>query len=84
MVRSLKAAPLLDGFRGTAPVDRTALVAIVEQVARIAEELPELVELDLNPVIVTPQGAVIVDCKARLAPRRLGPSPLFRSLGSQG
>jgi acyl-CoA synthetase (NDP forming) len=81
MVRSLRAAPLLDGFRGAPPVDRPALVAIVERVARIAAELPELVELDLNPVIVTADGAVIVDCKARLAPRHLGPGPLFRALG---
>ena len=84
MVSSLRAAPLLDGFRGTAPVDRKALVAVVEQVARIAEEVPELVELDLNPVIVTPDGALIVDCKARLAPRHLGPGPLFRALRPRG
>jgi acyl-CoA synthetase (NDP forming)/RimJ/RimL family protein N-acetyltransferase len=84
MVSSLRAAPLLDGFRGAPPVDRRALVAVVEQVARIAEELPELVELDLNPVIVTADGALIVDCKARLAPRHLGPGPLFRALRPRG
>jgi acetyl coenzyme A synthetase (ADP forming)-like protein len=84
MVRSLRAAPLLDGFRGAPPVDRQALITIVEQVARIAEEVPELVELDLNPVIVTADGAVIVDCKARLAPRHLGPGPLFRALRPRG
>ena len=80
MVGSLRAAPLLDGFRGAPPVDRQALAALVELVARVAEEVPELVELDLNPVIVTPEGALVVDCKARLAPRHLGPGPLFRAL----
>jgi acyl-CoA synthetase (NDP forming) len=84
MVRSLRAAPLLDGFRGAPPVDRRALVAIVEQVARIAEVVPELVELDLNPVIVTAKGALVIDCKARLAPRHLGPGPLFRALRPRG
>ena len=84
MVSSLRAAPLLDGFRGTPPVDRRALIAIVEQVARVAEEVPELVELDLNPVIITAEGALIVDCKARLAPRHLGPGPLFRALRPRG
>jgi acyl-CoA synthetase (NDP forming) len=84
MVNSLRAAPLLDGFRGAPLVDKGALIAIVEQVARIAEEVPELVELDLNPVIVTPDGALIVDCKARLAPRHLGPGPLFRALRPRG
>ena len=84
MVSSLRAARLLDGFRGTPPVDRQALAALVELVARIAEEVPELVELDLNPVIVTPEGALVVDCKARLAPRHLGPGPLFRALRPRG
>jgi acyl-CoA synthetase (NDP forming)/RimJ/RimL family protein N-acetyltransferase len=84
MVHSLRAAPLLDGFRGASPVDRRALVAIVEQVARIAEEVPELVELDLNPVIVTADGALVIDCKARVAARHLGPGPLFRALRPRG
>ncbi len=83
MVSSLRAAPLLSGFRGAPPVDREALVAIVELVARIAEEVPELVELDLNPVLVSAKGALVVDCKARLAPRHLGPGPLFRALRSR-
>jgi acyl-CoA synthetase (NDP forming)/GNAT superfamily N-acetyltransferase len=83
MVGSLRAAPLLDGFRGAPPVDKQALAALVELVSRVAEEVPELVELDLNPVIVTPEGALIVDCKARLAPRHLGPGPLFRALRSR-
>jgi len=60
--------------------DRRALAALVEQVARVTEEVPELVELDLNPSIVTPDGALVVDCKARLAPRHLGPGPMFRTL----
>jgi acyl-CoA synthetase (NDP forming)/GNAT superfamily N-acetyltransferase len=84
MVSSLRAAPLLDGFRGAPPVDRKALEALVELVARVAEEVPELVELDLNPVIVTPDGALVVDCKARLAPGHLGPGPLFRALRPRG
>jgi hypothetical protein len=80
MVASLRAAPLLDGYRGAPKADRQALVAVLEMVARIAEEVPELVELDLNPVVVSPAGALAVDCKARLAPRRPGPGPLFPAL----
>jgi hypothetical protein len=49
-------------------------------VACVAEEIPELVELDLNPILVSSAGAVAVDCKARLAPRRPGPGPLFPAL----
>jgi len=80
MVASLRAAPLLDGYRGAPKADRQALVAVLEQVARIAEEVPELVELDLNPILVSAAGAVAVDCKARLAPRQPGPGPLFPAL----
>jgi acyl-CoA synthetase (NDP forming)/GNAT superfamily N-acetyltransferase len=80
MVASLRAAPLLDGYRGTPKVDRQALVAVLEQIARVAEEVPELVELDLNPILVSPAGALVVDCKARLAPRQPGPGPLFPAL----
>ncbi len=80
MVASLRAAPLLDGYRGAPQVDRQALVAVLRRVARVAEEVPELVELDLNPVLVSPTGALVVDCKARLAPRQPGPGPLFPAL----
>jgi hypothetical protein len=80
MVASLRAAPLLDGYRGAPKVDRQALVALLEQIARVAEEVPELVELDLNPVLVSPDGALAVDCKVRLAPRPAGPGPLFPAL----
>ena len=80
MVTSLRAAPLLDGYRGAPRVDRQALVAVLDRIAHVAEEVPELVELDLNPVLVSPTGALAVDCKARLAPRQPGPGPLFPAL----
>ena len=80
LVASLRAAPLLDGYRGAPKADRQALVALLEQVARVAEEVPELVELDLNPILVSSAGALAIDCKARLAPRQPGPGPLFPAL----
>jgi acyl-CoA synthetase (NDP forming)/GNAT superfamily N-acetyltransferase len=80
MVGSLRAAPLLDGYRGAPKADRQALVAVLEQIARVAEEVPEIVELDLNPILVSSAGALAVDCKARLAPRQQGPGPLFPAL----
>jgi acyl-CoA synthetase (NDP forming)/GNAT superfamily N-acetyltransferase len=80
MVASLRAAPLLDGYRGAPKADRQALVAVIETVARVAEEIPELAELDLNPILVGPAGAIAVDCKARIAPRSPGPGPLFPAL----
>ena len=82
MIRSLRAAALLDGYRGSPKVDREALVAVLESIAKVAELVPELVELDLNPVVVTASGALVVDCKARLAPGHSGPGPLFRAMRS--
>ena len=41
MVASLRAAPLLDGYRGAPKVDRQGLVRVLEQIAHIAEEVPE-------------------------------------------
>jgi len=80
LVASLRSAPLLDGYRGTPRVDRAALVRLVELVADIADEIPELAELDCNPVLVGSTGAVVVDCRARLMPAQPGPGPLFRAL----
>jgi acyl-CoA synthetase (NDP forming) len=80
MVRSLRAAALLDGYRGSPKVDRSALVSVIALIAKVAEQVPELVELDLNPVVVSACGALVVDCKARLAPNRAGPGPLFRAM----
>ena len=82
MIRSLRAAALLDGYRGSPKVDREALIAVLESIAKVAELVPELVELDLNPVVVTANGALVVDCKARLAPGHNGPGPLFRAMRS--
>jgi len=68
LVRSLRGSPLLTGYRGSAPVDLAALEDLVLRVARLAEQVPEIAELDLNPVIVTARGVVTVDAKVRLAP----------------
>jgi len=67
-LRSLRTWPLLDGFRGGEPVDVEAVVDLVEAAGRLGDEHPELVELDLNPVVCTPSGPVCVDVKVR-APR---------------
>jgi acyl-CoA synthetase (NDP forming)/GNAT superfamily N-acetyltransferase len=80
MVASLRTAALLDGFRGSPRADRQALVELLDRVGRVAAELPEVADLDLNPVIVGASGAVVVDCKVRLASLQPGPGQLFRSL----
>jgi acyl-CoA synthetase (NDP forming) len=73
LVRSLRASPLLFGYRGSAPVAVGALEQILQRVARLVERVAEIRELDLNPVIVSDAGAVAVDCRVRVAPVPPGP-----------
>lgn len=79
LIRSLRAAPLLFGYRNTAPCDVDDLRAMLLRVAQLAVNVPELAELDLNPVTVSPTGAVAVDVKVRLRPAT-GRDPLSRQL----
>ena len=66
-LRSLRTWPRLVGYRGSAPVDVDELVDLVRSVADLAVARPDLVELDLNPIVCTLTGPVAVDVKARLA-----------------
>jgi acyl-CoA synthetase (NDP forming)/GNAT superfamily N-acetyltransferase len=68
LVRSVKPAPLLTGFRGRPPADLAALQDLLLRVSRLADDLPELAELDLNPVIARKEGFAVVDARIRLAP----------------
>ncbi len=64
---SLRLAPLLRGYRGAPPADLDALLDAVAAVAAYAEaEAPRLIELDVNPLIASPSGAVAVDALIRL------------------
>lgn len=69
MLRELRGGKLLDGYRGSPPADRVALEAIILRVSALAEAVPELRELDLNPVkVLQPgRGAIVVDGRLRLA-----------------
>lgn len=66
LVRAPRSAELLLGHRGTAAVDLAALEDVVLRVGRMVDSVPELAELDLNPVIARPDGVFIVDFRARL------------------
>ena len=68
MVRSLKTFPLLDGYRGAPRADVVALEDVLLRVSALVEAHPEIVEMDLNPLIVHPAGAVVVDARIRLEP----------------
>jgi len=68
MILGVRAAPLLLGHRGSPPVDTAALADLLLRVSLLADDLPEVAELDLNPVIARPDGAHVVDVRIRIAP----------------
>lgn len=63
MIREIKAYKILTGVRGSAPVDLDVLVKILRTVSDLVVHHPEISQLDLNPVIVYPRGAKIVDAR---------------------
>jgi acyl-CoA synthetase (NDP forming) len=66
MLNELRGVRLLRGFRGAPVLDEAALTATVLRVSDLLELCPEIAELDLNPVIVTRSGAIVVDARIRL------------------
>jgi acetyl coenzyme A synthetase (ADP forming)-like protein len=72
MVRSIKGYRLLEGYRGHPPADIPALEELLLRVSRIVEEVPEISELDLNPVFAFApgRGCLIVDARIRIEPLR--------------
>jgi hypothetical protein len=64
-----KAGRLVAGFRGTPAADAAALEDLVHRLGRLAEDFPEVAELDLNPVIAGPDGCVAVDARVRVGAR---------------
>ena len=73
MIRGLTTFPLLAGYRGRPIADVAALRNLVLRLSALAEDLPEVVEVDLNPVMVGTQGAMAVDARVRLEAREPRP-----------
>jgi acyl-CoA synthetase (NDP forming) len=61
-----KAAKLVEGWRGAPAADRGALTDLLHRLSRLAVDLPEVSELDLNPVLAGPDGCVAVDARIRI------------------
>jgi acetate---CoA ligase (ADP-forming) len=74
LVRAGKAGRLVAGFRGAPPADEAALVDLLLRLSLLADDQPEVAELDLNPVLALPDGCFAVDARVRIAdparPRR--------------
>ncbi|MET4328684.1 acyl-CoA synthetase (NDP forming) [Bradyrhizobium sp. i1.15.2] len=66
MLGEIKSKALLDGVRGGDPVDRDALADLMVKISRFVEAFPEIAELDLNPVLVHPDGLDVLDVRILL------------------
>ncbi|MFF0189474.1 GNAT family N-acetyltransferase [Streptomyces sp. NPDC005244] len=67
LVRSIRTAPLLFGWRGSAPVDTAALEQLMLRVSRLVDDHPEVVAVSLEPVVVAPTGVSVLGATVRLA-----------------
>jgi acyl-CoA synthetase (NDP forming)/GNAT superfamily N-acetyltransferase len=93
LIGSIRSAPLLRGYRGSAgpggrlpqtpprghAADLGALRGLLLRVSRLADDLPEVTELDLNPVIARPDGVFVVDARVKVTPYR-AQDPFLRKL----
>jgi acyl-CoA synthetase (NDP forming) len=68
LLREIRGFPLLQGYRGQPATDVDALRDVLLRVSRMADEVPEILELDLNPVIALPEGhgCRIVDARIKV------------------
>ncbi|WP_055611817.1 acetate--CoA ligase family protein [Streptomyces phaeochromogenes] len=67
MLDSIRAAEILRGVRGAPAVDRWAIAEQIRRVSELVADFPEIAEVDLNPVIATPEGAMAADIRVILA-----------------
>lgn len=67
MIKQIKGYPLLTGFRGSLPVDIDAIAKTLITISGLLNGVNDISEIDLNPVIVYPQGLVVVDSKVLLS-----------------
>ncbi|HZX40112.1 MAG TPA: acetate--CoA ligase family protein, partial [Streptomyces sp.] len=68
LIRSIRTAPLLFGWRGSAPVDTPALEELLLRVSRLVDDHPEVVAVSLEPVVVAQRGLSVLGASVRLAP----------------
>jgi acetyltransferase len=63
MTSEIRGAPILEGARGRDPVDLDAVVETVQRVSQLVTDFPAIRELDVNPLVVAPEGVCAVDLR---------------------
>ena len=71
MLDDINAAPLLRGARGRDPVDEAAVVETIQRLSQLVSDFPAILELDINPLVATPDGVAAVDIQLTVDPANL-------------
>ncbi len=71
MIGEIDSAPLLRGARGREPVDETALVESMQRLSQLVTDFPAILELDINPLVATPDGVQAIDTRLTVDPDKL-------------
>jgi acetyl coenzyme A synthetase (ADP forming)-like protein len=72
MLSEIDAAPLLRGARGRDPVDEAGVVETIQRLSQLVTDFPAIVELDVNPLVATPDGVSAVDVRLTIDRQHLG------------
>lgn len=71
MIDEIDAAPVLRGARGRDPIDEDAVVETIQRLSQLVTEFPSILELDVNPLVATPEGCMAIDLAATIDPGEL-------------
>jgi acyl-CoA synthetase (NDP forming) len=66
MLSSIRGAAMLGAFRGSPASDRNALASVIRRLGQLALDFPEILELDVNPLLARVQGATAIDARVRI------------------
>jgi succinyl-CoA synthetase beta subunit len=80
MIDELRLARVFDGYRGAPVVSRPALRDVLVRISALAADLPEIAELDINPLVGTGDGLIAVDVRIRIDRPPPSRDPLLRQL----
>ena len=80
LLSAVKGAPLLAGYRGQPAADLGALRDVLLRVSRMAQDLPEVATVRIDPLVASPSGAVAADVRVSVAPYRTRPELALRRL----
>ncbi len=71
MIEDIESTPLLRGARGREPADEAAIVETIERLSQLVTDFPSIVELDINPLVATPDGVAAIDLRLTVDPETL-------------